>query len=166
MATHSSVLDWRIPGTGEPGGLVSMGLHRVGHDWSDLAAAAAAVGSCCITQGTQSGALGWPRGVRWGAGREAPEGGDICILISDYCCMQKPTQYCKAIILQLNIKIKKNRTTMSSSNPIFGYIYQWKQNQYFKAISVFQHSIAALFIIVKIWKPKGLLMDEWIKKMW
>ena len=37
-ATHSSVLAWRIPGTGEPGGLPSMGLHRVGHDWSDLAA--------------------------------------------------------------------------------------------------------------------------------
>ena len=32
MATHSSVLAWRIPGTGEPGGLPSMGLHRVGHD--------------------------------------------------------------------------------------------------------------------------------------
>ena len=41
MATHSSVLAWRIPGTGEPGGLSSMGLHRVRHDWSDLAAAAA-----------------------------------------------------------------------------------------------------------------------------
>jgi len=41
MATHSSVLAWRIPGTGEPGGLPSMGSHRVGHDWSDLAAAAA-----------------------------------------------------------------------------------------------------------------------------
>jgi len=40
MATHSSVLAWRIPGTGEPGGLPSMGVHRVGHDWSDLAAAA------------------------------------------------------------------------------------------------------------------------------
>ena len=39
MATHSSVLAWRIPGTGEAGGLPSMGLHRVGHDWSDLAAA-------------------------------------------------------------------------------------------------------------------------------
>ena len=39
MATHSSVLAWRIPGTGEPGGLLSMGSHRVGHDWSDLAAA-------------------------------------------------------------------------------------------------------------------------------
>ena len=32
MATHSSVLAWRIPGTGEPGGLPSMGWHRVGHD--------------------------------------------------------------------------------------------------------------------------------------
>ena len=40
LATHSSVLAWRIPGTGEPGGLPSMGSHRVGHDWSDLAAAA------------------------------------------------------------------------------------------------------------------------------
>ena len=42
MATHSSILAWRIPGTGEPGTLPSMGLHRVRHDWSDLAAAAAA----------------------------------------------------------------------------------------------------------------------------
>ena len=41
MAAHSSVLAWRIPGTGEPGGQPSMGSHRVGHDWSDLAAAAA-----------------------------------------------------------------------------------------------------------------------------
>ena len=41
MATHSSVLAWRIPGTGDPGGLPSVGSHRVGHDWSDLAAAAA-----------------------------------------------------------------------------------------------------------------------------
>ena len=38
MAPHSSVLAWRIPGTGEPGGLPSMGSHRVGHHWSDLAA--------------------------------------------------------------------------------------------------------------------------------
>ena len=43
MATHSSVLAWRIPGMGEPCGLPSLGSHRVGHDWSDLAAAAAAV---------------------------------------------------------------------------------------------------------------------------
>ena len=44
MAPYSNTLAWRIPGTGEPGGLPSMGSHRVGHDWSDLAAAAAAVG--------------------------------------------------------------------------------------------------------------------------
>ena len=42
MATHPSVLVWRIPGMGEPGGLSSLGSHRVRHDWSDLAAAAAA----------------------------------------------------------------------------------------------------------------------------
>ena len=49
MATHSSVLAWRIPGTGELHGLPSMGSHRVGHDWSDLAAAAAAcpLSQCC-----------------------------------------------------------------------------------------------------------------------
>ena len=42
MVTHSSVLAWRISGTGEPGGLPSLGSHRVGHNLSDLAAAAAA----------------------------------------------------------------------------------------------------------------------------
>ena len=40
MATHSSVLAWRIPGTGEPGGLPSVGSHKVRHDWSNLEAAA------------------------------------------------------------------------------------------------------------------------------
>ena len=58
MATHSSVLAWRIPGMGEPGGLLSMGSHRVGHNWSDLAAAAAAVllanGCFCCSEETVS----------------------------------------------------------------------------------------------------------------
>ena len=56
MATHSSVLAWRIPGTGEAGGLPSMGSHRVGHDWRDLAVAAAAevmvCPSCIISEGS------------------------------------------------------------------------------------------------------------------
>ena len=53
MATHSSVLAWRIPGTGEPGGLLSMGSPRVGRDWSDLAAAAAAnIHSCSVKHKT------------------------------------------------------------------------------------------------------------------
>ena len=46
MATHSSVLAWRIPGTVEPGGLLFMGSHKVGHDWSNLAAAAAMIPAC------------------------------------------------------------------------------------------------------------------------
>ena len=79
MAPHSSVLAWRIPGTGEPGWLPSMWLHRVGHDWSDLAAAAAA----------------WLIHV------------DIWL---------KPTQYCKAIILQLKInKFFKGCKNMNST---------------------------------------------------
>ena len=49
MATHSSVLAWRIPGTGEPGGLPSMGSHRVRHNWRDLAAAAAGSGKVLNT---------------------------------------------------------------------------------------------------------------------
>ena len=48
MAPHSSTPAWRIPGTGEPGGLPSMGSHRVGHDWSDLAAAAAGLSAPCL----------------------------------------------------------------------------------------------------------------------
>ena len=48
MATHSSILVWRIPGTAEPGGLLSMRSHRVGHDRSDLAAAAAAAAAACL----------------------------------------------------------------------------------------------------------------------
>ena len=50
MATHFSVLAWRIPGTEEPDGLPSMGLHRVGHDWSALAAAVAAAAICSWSQ--------------------------------------------------------------------------------------------------------------------
>ena len=49
MATHSRVLAWRIPRTGEPGGLPSLGSHRVSHDWSNLAAAAATSSRLCDT---------------------------------------------------------------------------------------------------------------------
>ena len=53
MATHSSVLAWRIPGMAEPGVLPSMGSHRVGHDWSDLAAAAAGQRWVFLSSGTK-----------------------------------------------------------------------------------------------------------------
>ena len=51
MAIHSSVLAWRIPGTGEPGRLLSMGSHRVGQDWSDLAAVVAAAAAAAAAGG-------------------------------------------------------------------------------------------------------------------
>ena len=58
-ATHSSVLAWRIPGTGEPGGMPSMGSHRVGHDWSDLAAAAATTYALEKATAPDSSTLAW-----------------------------------------------------------------------------------------------------------
>ena len=64
MATHSSVLAWRIPGMGEPGGLPSVGSHAVGHDWSDLAAAAAAAAVTRMVRKSQ----------KWGV---------ICICMAD-----------------------------------------------------------------------------------
>ena len=61
MATYSSVLVWRIPGTGKPGGLPSMGSHRVGHDWSNLAAAAAAGFNSMSTENFQMYKLYWEK---------------------------------------------------------------------------------------------------------
>ena len=66
MATHSSVLAWRIPGTGEPGGLPSMRSHRVGHDWRDLAAAAAYVSRAPFWQGPCQNAYNYEElGLHW-----------------------------------------------------------------------------------------------------
>ena len=58
MATHSSVLAWRIPGTAETSGLLSMGCHRVGHDWSDLAALLLLLLSCSVVSNS---ATAWTR---------------------------------------------------------------------------------------------------------
>ena len=60
MATHSSVLAWRILGMGEPGGLPSLGSHRVEHDWSDLAAAADYSPSGSFVHG-----ISQPRALEW-----------------------------------------------------------------------------------------------------
>ena len=63
VAIHSSVLAWRIPGTEDPGGLPSMGSHRVRHNWSDLAAAAGAAGSGCVERHLGPPARTWGRPV-------------------------------------------------------------------------------------------------------
>ena len=68
MATHSSILAWRIPGMEELGGLASMGSHRVGHDWRDLAAAASKLlAISCLSSSNLSTLLwklsSWNRGL-------------------------------------------------------------------------------------------------------
>ena len=79
MATHSSVLAWRIPGTVEPGGLPSLGWHRVGHDWSD------------------------PEGWDWGSGGRGGSGWGTHVhpWLIHVNVPQKPLQYCKVVSLQL-----------------------------------------------------------------
>ena len=96
MASHSSVLAWRIPRTGEPGGLPSIESHRVGHDWSDLAAAAACTylglpagnsgkEPACPCRRPQRGSLIFP-----GSGR-SPGGGNGNPL--QYSCLENPLDW-------------------------------------------------------------------------
>ena len=70
--SHSSVLAWRIPGTREPGGLPSMGSHRVGHDWSDLAVAA--VRGASLVAETVKNLPAMQETWVWSLGREGPLG--------------------------------------------------------------------------------------------
>ena len=78
MATHSSILAWRIPGTEEPGELLSMGTHRVGHNWSNLAAEAMAARCIRCRRASDEGpTMGeWGNRVRteWGVFREGTAG--------------------------------------------------------------------------------------------
>ena len=77
MAAHSSVLAWRIPGTGELGGLPSMESHRIGHDYSDLAAAAA--------EGKESACNTGDLGSIPGSGRSPGEGNGYSL---QYSCLE------------------------------------------------------------------------------
>ena len=71
MATHSSVLAWRIPGTGEPSGLPSLGLHRVGHDSSDFAAAVQWLRLCLPVHGATGSIPGWGTKISHARGSRA-----------------------------------------------------------------------------------------------
>ena len=112
MATHSSVLAWRIPGTGEPGGLPSMGSHRVEHDWSDLAAAAAAVAAVDTSVfDIQGEPLGHVVSVQFGGGENGnqvqPQGQSIIkhasiMNPSKASAHQSPGEHPGLIILPVN----------------------------------------------------------------
>ena len=86
MATHSSVLAWRIPGTGEPDGLPSMGSHKVGQDWSDLAAAASQVALMVKNSPANAGDVR-DVGLLPGLGRSPGEGNGNPL---QYSCLEGP----------------------------------------------------------------------------
>ena len=87
MATHSSVLAWRIPGAAEPGGLLSMGSHRVGHDWSDLAAAGSPRGFPGSSVGKESACNAGDSGSIPGLGRFSRGGHGNPL---QYSCLENP----------------------------------------------------------------------------
>ena len=90
MASYSNNFAWRIPGTAEPGGLPSLGLHRVGHDWSDLAAAAGHL-RCSLYKEIPCNfswnVIIWYRALKANCG---------CILLGllGSCCLEKNSWYC------------------------------------------------------------------------
>ena len=97
MATHSSVLAWRIPGTGEPGGLPSMGSHRVNHDGCDLAVAAT---SCFEDEETRSKVFKWPA-----CSYTAEQGKPLSSLISWFSSLVAPSQFLsKTLFFHLCLK--------------------------------------------------------------
>ena len=89
MATRSSVLAWRIPGKGEPGGLLSMGSHSVGHDWSNLAAGAGASQVVLVVKKSPANA-GDTRDRSLIPGLERYPGGGNGNLLQ-YSCLKNPT---------------------------------------------------------------------------
>ena len=97
MATHSSVLAWRIPGMGEPGGLPSMGSHRVNHDGCDLAVAAT---SCFEDEETRSKVFKWPA-----CSYTAEQGKPLSSLISWFSSLVAPSQFLsKTLFFHLCLK--------------------------------------------------------------
>ena len=83
MTTHSSVLAWRVPGVGEPGGLPSVGSHIVGHNWSDLAAAAAA--ECLLFPALSFHSIKYP----WNSSPKPPLFSVLCKVIYSKSAMSR-----------------------------------------------------------------------------
>jgi len=111
MATHSSILAWRIPWTEEPGGLQSIGSQRFGHNW----ATNTTLKLCEIDHQSRfdawnrvlrAGALGWPWGMGWGGRWEggSGRGTHVYLWLIHVNVWQKPLQYCKVTSLQLKKK--------------------------------------------------------------
>ena len=159
MAAHSSILAWRIPGTEEPGGLLSMCSHRAGHDWSILAAATSVLNL-------------WPISKTY-----VEYHSDVFSLVSSYTLLpcfkyrflliyhmhiEKCTQHrCTMIFLQ------KEQSFLSSTQFNKKACYPKETKSLFQKGSCTCMMIAALLGIGKTWKePKCPSDGECTKKMW
>ena len=152
MANHSSILAWRIPGTEEPGGLQSMGLHRVRHDWSDLAAAAAAklpeVRPMTKGFATELAHM-WIHVHRWflsGPGNAMPEGTSILITAS--------------YLVSVNL-VSLNADTMATLPPTFLMCGMWKEQRVMLGEKVYW---GPSWFSLWCWAPSCRLREEpWLK---
>ena len=138
MATHSSVFAWRIPGPGEPGGLPSMGLHRVRHNWSDLAAAAATAAQyicvyVCIHTCAHTHVYVYTHTYIY----------DICIISNIYCWW---------IVWSVTFRRLHKRSSFSSSN----ICSSWRPSLEINRRSNFKFPMLELRILnndLEIWIP-------------
>ena len=101
MSTHSSVLAWKIPGTGEPGGMLSLGSHRLRHDWSDSPTAASVVKNLPASAGDARHLDLIP-----GSGRSPGVGNGS---LPQYSCLENPTD---KGAWQATVGVTKSRTQL------------------------------------------------------
>ena len=148
MATHSSILAWRIPGTEEPGRLQSMGLHRVRHDWSDLAAAAAAKLPEVrpMTKGFATELVHmWIHVHRWflsGPGNAMPEGTSILTTAS--------------YLVSVNL-VSLNANTIATLPPTFLMCGMWKEQRVMSGKKVYW---GPSWFSLWCWAPSCCLREE------
>ena len=160
MATYSSVLAWRISGTGEPGGLPSMGSHRVEHDWSNLAANNLGFpgGSDCKESARNAG----DPGLILGSGRYPGEGNGYTL---EYSCIEnsmdrgpwRATVHGVTRVRHWETNIFKLRHFLKPSKVVLSLDQRWSR---FFSVTWIRHKVRALSI--SIGNPVTFLSDEWL----
>ena len=142
MATHSSILAWRTPGTEEPGGLPSMGLHRVGHDWSDLAAAASPPSMFLLGNYPDPGLeRGWDTVTHKGLSARLSQADPALPEVSQKCCSVA--------------KFFANPWTVAHQDPLSCTVFQ----SLFKFPSI-EAGTPSRCDVVSLWRPLSLCLQS------
>ena len=160
MATHPSTLAWRIPGMGEPGGLPSMGSHRVGHDWHDLAANN--LGFPGGSGGKESARNAGDPGLIPGSGRSPGEGNGYTL---EYSCLENSmdrgpwwaTVHGVTRVRHWEMNIFKLRRFLKPPKVFLSLDQRWIL---FLSVMWIRREVRALSISVG--NPVTFLSDEWL----